>query len=36
MDGTLNEAGYITEVIDLIIQYGDHLERVTFHITGIG
>ena len=25
VDGTLNKAGYITEVIDLIVQYGDHL-----------
>jgi len=27
MDGTLNKAGYITEVIDLIVQYGDNSER---------
>src|SRR5882724_3701873 len=24
VDGTLNDAGYITEVVDLIVQYGDH------------
>src|SRR5882724_5478875 len=30
-----NEVGYITEVIDLIVQYGDHSERATFHVTGI-
>ena len=35
VDRTLNEAGYITEVVDLIIQYKSHLERATFHITGI-
>src|SRR5882724_10512104 len=26
VDGTLNDAGYITEVVDLIVQYGDHSE----------
>src|SRR5882724_13214961 len=26
VDGTLNDAGYITEVIDLMVQYGDHSE----------
>ena len=26
VDRTLNKAGYITEVVDLIAQYGDHLE----------
>src|SRR5882724_2411372 len=36
VDGTLDKAGYITEVIDLIVQYRDHSERATFHITGIG
>src|SRR5882724_11201547 len=30
------QVGHITEVIDLIVQYGDHLERATFHVTGIG
>src|SRR5882724_6240974 len=35
-DGTLNDAGYITEVVDLIVQYGDHSEQSTFHVTGIG
>ena len=35
VDGTLNESGYITEVVDLIIQYKGHSERATFHITGI-
>src|SRR5882672_12538791 len=36
MDGTLNNAGYITEVIDLMVHYGDHSERATFHVMGIG
>src|SRR5882672_9817700 len=36
MDGTLNDAGYITEVIDPMVHYGDHSERATFHVTGIG
>ena len=35
MDGTLKQAGYITEVINLIVHYGDHSERSTFHVTGI-
>ena len=26
VDGTPNEEGHITEVIDLIVQYKDHLE----------
>src|SRR5882724_5351936 len=26
VDGTLNDAGYITEVVDLLVQYGDHSE----------
>src|SRR5882672_7848692 len=36
LDGTLNDAGYITKVVDLMVQYGDHSERATFHIMGIG
>ena len=36
VDRTLNKAGYITEVIDLIVQYGDYSESPTFHVTGIG
>jgi len=36
VDGTINKAGYITEVINLIVQYQDNLERATFHVTGIG
>src|SRR5882724_7108119 len=36
VDGTPNEAGHITEVIDLIVQYKDHSEQAIFHIMGIG
>jgi len=35
MDGTLNEAGYITKAIDLIVHNGDHSEMAPFHVTGI-
>src|SRR5882724_6969129 len=36
IDGTPNESGHITEVVDLIVQYKDHSERATFHVMGIG
>src|SRR5467141_2000507 len=36
VDGTLNDAGYITEVVDLMVHHGDHSERATFHVMGIG
>src|SRR5882724_9157686 len=36
VDRTPNEAGHITEVVDLIVQYKDHSEWATFHVTGIG
>src|SRR5882724_1003796 len=36
IDGTPNEAGHITKVVDLIVQYKDHSKQVTFHIMGIG
>jgi len=36
VDGTPNEAGHITEVVDLIVQYKDHVWNGTFHIMGIG
>ena len=35
VDKTLNEASYITEVVDLIVQYKGHSEQATFHATGI-
>src|SRR5882724_533616 len=36
VNGTPNEAGHITKVIDLMVQYKDHSEWATFHITSIG
>ena len=36
VDGTLNEAGSITEVVNLILRYKGHSERTTFAVSGIG
>ena len=36
VDGTPNEAGSITEVVDLLLRYKNHSERTLFAITGIG
>jgi len=36
VDGTLNEAGSITEVVDLILRYWNHLEQTLFTVTGLG
>jgi len=36
VDGTLNEAGSITEVVDLILRYQNHSERTLFTVTGLG
>src|SRR5882672_9058857 len=36
MDGTLNEARYIMEIVDLIFQYKDHSEQSSFYVTSIG
>ena len=36
IDGTPNEAGHITKVVDLRVQYKDHSKQVTFHVTSIG
>jgi len=36
VDGTLNEAGSITEVVDLILRYWIHLEWTLFAVTGLG
>jgi len=35
VNGTPIEARHITEVIDLMVQYKDHSEWATFHITSI-
>ena len=36
VDGTLNEAGSITEVVSLILHYKNHSERTTFAVHGLG
>ena len=36
MDGTPNEAGSITEVVNLILHYKNHSERTTFCVTSLG
>ena len=36
VDRTLNEAGSITEVVDLILRYQNHLEWTLFAVTGLG
>ena len=36
VDGTLNEAGSIMEVVNLILHYDNHSERTTFTVCGLG
>jgi hypothetical protein len=36
IDGTWNKAGSICEVMDFILRYKDHSERVQFTVTGLG
>jgi len=36
VDRTLNEAGSITEVVDLILRYWNHSEQTLFSVTGLG
>jgi len=36
VDGTPNEAGHITEVVDLVVQHKEHSKQAMFHITSIG
>ena len=36
IDGTPNEAGAITEAVDLILRYKNHSERTTFVVTNLG
>src|SRR6267154_6572845 len=36
IDGTLNEAGSIHEVVDVVLCYKDHSEQVQFVVTGLG
>ena len=35
IDGTLNEAGSITELVDLILWYKGHLEKTLFAVTSL-
>ena len=36
VDGTLNKAGSITEVVDLILRYRNYLEWTLFAVTSLG
>jgi hypothetical protein len=36
VDGTPNEAGSIKEVVDLVLRFKDHSERVLFAVTNLG
>ncbi|KAG5725192.1 hypothetical protein E4T56_gene10213 [Termitomyces sp. T112] len=36
VDGTLNEAGSICSVVDLVLHYQDHSEQATFAVTSLG
>ncbi|KAG5736025.1 hypothetical protein E4T56_gene18331 [Termitomyces sp. T112] len=36
VDGTLNEAGSICSVVDLVLYYKDHSEQATFAVTSLG
>ena len=36
VDGTHNEAGLITEIVDTILQYNGHTERMSFAVTNLG
>ena len=36
VDGTPNEAGSITEIVDAILQFNDYFERTSFAVTSLG
>lgn len=36
VDGTLNEAGAIRGIVDVVLRYKGHTERVQFAVTGLG
>jgi len=36
VDGTPNDAGAITEIVDAILHFEDHTERTTFAVTSLG
>ena len=36
VDGTLNEAGSICHIVELVLSYKDHTERAQFAVTNLG
>ena len=36
VDGTLNEAGFVMEVVELVLRYWNHSEHAFFTMTGLG
>ena len=36
VDGTLNDSGAITEIVDAILRFNDHTERTSFAVTSLG
>ena len=36
VNSTLNKVGSITEVVDAILRFEDHMERTTFAVTSLG
>ena len=36
MDGTLNEAGSVTEIVELVLRYQNHSEHAFFAVTSLG
>src|SRR5271155_5485690 len=36
IDGTPNEAGFVTEVVDLMLRYKNHSERTIFAVSSLG
>ena len=36
VDGSPNEVGAIHEVVDVVLQYRDHMEHAQFMVTGLG
>ena len=36
VDGSPNEVGSITEIIDVILHYEGHMERTSFTVTSLG
>ena len=36
VDGTLNEAGSVNEIVDVVLRYNVHTERALFAVTSLG